>query len=158
MPCRLWVLIKSDMKVILLQDVAKIGKRFSVVDVPDGYAINQLVPKKLAEPATPANLKRTLRHHATVAATKEAKDTQFDRAVAALKEKEIAVSADANEQGHLFQAIHETDIVAAAVKAGIDIDIHMVKIDTPIKSLGAHEILLLSGAKSHPCIVTVVKK
>ena len=46
------------MKVILLQDVAKIGKRFETVDVPDGYALNMLIPKRMAEPATPENLKR----------------------------------------------------------------------------------------------------
>ena len=46
------------MKVILLRDVAKIGRRFEIVEVPDGYALNKLIPKKDAEAATPANVKR----------------------------------------------------------------------------------------------------
>lgn len=146
------------MKVILLQDVAKIGKRFSVVNVPDGYAANQLIPKKLAVPATPENLKRTLRHHATAAATKEAGFARFDAAVAALTDKVIVVSAEASEQEHLFQAIHESDIVTAAVAAGVDIDVHMVKISSPIKSLGKHELLLTGGKKDQVITVEVIKK
>lgn len=146
------------MKVILLQDVAKIGKRFSVVNVPDGYATNQLIPKKLAVPATPENLKRTLHRNATAAATKEASEARFDTAVAMLAEKEVRVFADANEQEHLFQAIHESDIVAAAIAVGIDIDAHMVKIGTPIKSLGKHEVHLTNGKEDHVFTVEVIKK
>lgn len=146
------------MKVILLQDVAKIGKRHSVVNVPDGYAINQLIPKKLAEPATPVNLKRALQRNAIVAASKEAGEARFDAAVAALADKTVSVSADANEQEHLFQAIHETDIVSAAVAAGVDVDVDMVKIKTPIKSLGKHEVTLVGGKKDHVFTIEVIKK
>lgn len=146
------------MKVILLQDVAKIGKRFSVVNVPDGYAINQLIPKKLALPATPENLKRTLRHNQAIAANKEADSVRFDAAIAALTDKTIAVTAEANEQGHLFRAIHEAEIVTAASAAGVAIDTHMIKILAPIKSLGEHEVWLVGGKKEHPFTVTVVKK
>ncbi|MBP6881718.1 MAG: 50S ribosomal protein L9 [Candidatus Pacebacteria bacterium] len=146
------------MKVILLQDVAKIGKRFSVVNVPDGYAINQLIPKKLALPATPENLKRTLRHNQAIAANKEADSVRFDAAVAALTDKAVIVTADANEQGHLFKAVHETEIAAAATVAGLVIDAQMVKITTPIKSLGEHEVWLIGGKKEQPFTVTVVKK
>ena len=46
------------MKVILLRDVAKIGKRFEVKEVPTGHALNFLIPKKLAEPATTEALRR----------------------------------------------------------------------------------------------------
>ena len=48
------------MKVILLRDVAKIGKRYEIVEVPDGFALNKLIPKKDAEAATPVNVKRVL--------------------------------------------------------------------------------------------------
>lgn len=146
------------MKVILLQDVAKIGKRHSVVTVPDGYAINQLVPKKLALPATPENLKRTLRHNAAVAATKEAGEARFETAVMALTDKKVVVVAEANEQKHLFQAVHESDVVAAAVAAGLDIDTHMIKIGNSIKSLGVHEVHLVSGKKDHVFTIEVIKK
>ena len=46
------------MKVILLKDVAKIGRRFEIKEVPDGYALNKLIPKNMAQFATPENIKR----------------------------------------------------------------------------------------------------
>ena len=52
------------MKVILLQDVAKIGKRSDLVEVPDGYAMNQLIPKRMAETATAQNKKRIAKQQA----------------------------------------------------------------------------------------------
>lgn len=150
--------LNAYMKVILLQDVAKIGKRFTVTNVPDGYAINQLIPKKLALPATPENLKRTLRHNQAIAASKEADVTRLDTAVSALAGKSIIVTAEANQQGHLFQAIHEADIVAAATASGIVIDVQMLRISNPIKALGDHEVYLVGNKKEHPVTVTVIKK
>ncbi len=46
------------MQVILLQDVAKIGRRFDVVNVADGYGLNKLIPQGMAKPATPENIKK----------------------------------------------------------------------------------------------------
>ncbi|MEN9921790.1 MAG: large subunit ribosomal protein [Candidatus Parcubacteria bacterium] len=146
------------MKVILLQDVAKIGRRFSIVSVPDGYALNQLIPKKLAEPATPINLKRIEKYQATVVAGKQADEGRFDAAVAALHENVPVVTVEANEQGHLFKAVHEDDIVTAAAVVGVSIDRSMVKISSPIKSVGDHTVELVGGSKKHPFIITVVKK
>lgn len=146
------------MKVILLQDVAKIGRRFSVVEVPDGYAINQLIPKKMAEPATAVNLKKIEKRQADTTASKEANEARFDAAVAALTAEALLVAAEANEQEHLFQAVHEADVVTAAKEKGIDIDAAMLKIAAPIKSLGTHEIELVIGSKKKTITIEVVKK
>lgn len=146
------------MKVILLQDVAKIGRRFSVVEVPDGYAINQLIPKKMAEPATPVNLKKIEKRQADTAASKEAGAARFDAAVAALTAETLQIAAGANEQDHLFQAVHEADVVTVAKEKGIDIDAAMLKIATPIKSLGVHEIEVVTGDKKKTITIEVVKK
>lgn len=146
------------MKVILLQDVAKIGRRFTVVNVPDGYALNQLIPKRMAEPATPANLKKIEKRQADTAASKEADGARFDAAAAALAEQELQIVVDANEQEHLFQAVHEADVVAAAAAAGVDVEAAMIKIPTQIKSLGAHQIDLVAGDKKKTITIQVVKK
>ncbi len=146
------------MKVILVRDVAKIGRRNQIVEVPDGYAQNQLIPKKWALPATPHNLKRVEALHAGVAASKDAKEGQFLASVEKLKGAALSIKADANDQGHLFKAIHEKDIVEAAKVAGITLDVTAIKIPALIKSVGDHEVNLVHGTHTVPCIIKIVKK
>lgn len=146
------------MKVILLQDVAKIGKRFEVTEVPDGYATNQLIPKRMAEPATPANLKRIERRQAENDANKEASEAVFTVAKKALAEKTVTVTVDANEQGHLFKAVSEADVAEAAKAAGVDVEASQIKISIPIKSVGEHSLKLVNGVSSAEFTIEVVKK
>lgn len=147
------------MKVILLQDVAKIGRRSQVVDVPDGYALNKLIPKKQAEPATPANLKRIeaiVNKHAAVAA-----DTvsAFKAVCAALKDKKIPVAADANAEGKLFQGL-KPQIIAEAIKqeTGQAVSESWIHTATPIKTLGEHTVLLSHGSDQGECVIAVTNK
>lgn len=146
------------MKVILLQDVAKIGRRHSVVEVPDGYALNQLIPKRLAAPATPHNLKQIERKQAEASAAKAAGATRFADAIAALTAHKLTISVDANDKNHLFQAVHEQEIVKAAKEAGVHIEVGMVQIATPIKETGEHLIALKHGTESGSFTIAVVKK
>lgn len=146
------------MKVILLQDVAKIGRRFSIAEVPDGYAMNQLIPKRMAEPATPANLKRIERRQAESTATEEAGQAAFETAKEALTGKVIAVVEEANEKGHLFKAVSEAEIVEAAQTAGVAVTTAMIRVPQPIKELGEHEIELVSGGNKTTFTIEVTKK
>lgn len=146
------------MKVILLQDVAKIGKRYEVVNLPDGYALNQLIPKKMAEPATPSNLKKIELRKTKIDASKQSDTEKFEAVKSILSETKITVAFDANEQGHLFKAVHEADIVKAAQEQSIDLPLSMVKIVNHIKSLGEHQFNLVHDTKSVPLVIEVVKK
>ncbi len=146
------------MKVILVRDVAKIGRRNQIVEVPDGYAQNQLIPKKWALPATPQNLKRIEALHAGVAASRDAKEEHFLASVEKLKVAALAITAEANEQGYLFKAIHEKDIVEAAKAAGITLEVGVIKIPNTIKSVGSHAIDLVHGTHTVPYTITIVKK
>tara|TARA_B100000508_G_scaffold133216_1_gene122898 strand:- start:6676 stop:7116 length:441 start_codon:yes stop_codon:yes gene_type:complete len=146
------------MKVILLQDVAKIGKRSDVVEVPDGYALNQLIPKKMAEPATAGNQKRIERMQADAAANKEADRARFSAAQTALTEKKLEIAAEANELGHLFKAVNESDIADAAQAAGVDIEAAMVVVGTPIKEVGEHTVSLVRSDDKAEFAIEVIKK
>ena len=146
------------MKVILLRDVAKIGRRSQIVDLPDGYALNQLIPKKWAEPATPANIKKIATAKATASLHDKLEDDQFKVALASLQSSPLQiVGGQANEQGHLFKAVHEADVIAAATKRKIVLLSGQVQITSPIKSLGAHEIILKRGGVSQTFVVEVIK-
>lgn len=146
------------MKVILLQDVAKIGKRSDVVEVPDGYALNQLIPKKMAEPATASNQKRIERMQAEAEANKAADRERFAKAQTALAETKIQIAADTNEIGHLFKAVSEIEIADAAQAAGIDIEAAMVITGEPIKEIGDHTVFLVRGDEKAEFVIEVIKK
>lgn len=150
--------ITTDMKVILLQDVAKIGRKSEIVQVPDGYALNQLIPKRMAEPATTANLKRIERQHAEQAASHEAGAARFETAAKALRDTVLSIATEINEQGHAFKAVHASDVVTAARAADIDIDTGMIEMDTHIKTEGEHEIELIGKGKKVKFTIKVTKK
>ncbi len=146
------------MKVILLRDVAKIGRRSEIVDLPDGYALNQLIPKKWAEPATPANMKKIATMKATASLNDKLGEDQFKAALTEMQATPLQiVGGQANAQGHLFKAVHEADIIAAAKKRGISILPTQIEIKVSIKSVGSHEITLKRGGIVQSCIIEVIK-
>ena len=146
------------MKVILLRDVAKIGRRHSVVEVPDGFALNQLIPKKWAEAANPVNLKKIAHSKVINEVNSQNNQSRFEEAIASLTAAPLQVVAgQVNEQGHLFKAVHEQDIVDAAKQAAITIERSEITIEQPIKSLGQHTITLKHGSKKVPVIIEIIK-
>ncbi len=147
------------MKVILLRDVAKIGRKGQVVELPDGYAQNQLIPKKWAQPASAVNLKKVASLDAAAKSQSDAEQARFDAAVAALSSSQLLVpGGEANAQGHLFKAVHAEDIIAAALKIGVKIEKVWVGIESPIKALGQHTIVLKRGTQKIPCTIEVISK
>ena len=98
------------MKVILLQNVAKLGRRNAVVEVPNGHALNLLIPKGLALAATSENLKKLMTKTAHSDASVADKQEKFQSALALLTDKKVVVLASANEKGHLFEALKLTAV------------------------------------------------
>ena len=145
------------MKVILREDVEKLGKAGEVVKVADGYGRNFLIPKRLAVPADVRNL-RTMEHDRRVI---EARAKKARKSAESLAEKIAAVSltlpARAGEEGKLFGAITSRDIALALEKAGIAVDRKLVQLAEPIKQLGDYKVKVKLGADIVPEIsVSVV--
>ena len=145
------------MKVILQKDVAKIGRRFDVVDVPDGFALNKLLPKGLAQPATAENIKRLQNLSQKVEQDRAHEESAFREAVASLKEIEVVIHVEANNEGRMFQALKMQAIVDAIQQAtGHSISAEHLVMKTPIKSLGVHTIGLVSGSIHGEVTLSVV--
>jgi large subunit ribosomal protein L9 len=129
------------MKVILQKDVAKLGKRHAVVEVPDGYALNKLIPQGMALPASPENLKRISNIKAEATAHFEADEASYREAIAGLATKKVEVKVDANEKGHLFKAVKASDVHQALIASGVTvIPLEAIVITTPIKSCGEQTV------------------
>ncbi len=143
------------MKVILLKDVPRLGKRFDVKEVSDGHAANFLFPQKLAEPATSAKVREIEGKRAAKEGERALAENLLARAIRAIDGERFTLTARANEQGHLFEGIHK-DAVAQAIQGAERTPIgeeHIV-LAHPIKTVGEHPISIVSGKMK--VIVTLV--
>lgn len=129
------------MKVILLKDVKNVGRKYDIKDVGDGHAVNLLIPKGFAIPATDSNIKRTELQKSTDT-TMRAVDAELAKSnIQQLGEQTIEITEKANEKGHLFAGVHTAEIAKAIKKQiHLDIDPEWIKLETAIKAVGEYEI------------------
>jgi large subunit ribosomal protein L9 len=128
-------------KVILANDVEKLGRKGDVVTVADGYARNYLVPKGLALIATKGSL-RQAEMMTRARREKEQRDKEAAAArVASLGASPVYISARAGEEGRLFGSVTKSDVARAIEEQlGEAVDRHLVRLDDPIRSLGSHQV------------------
>lgn len=132
------------MRVILLQDVPKVGRKFTVVTVPDGFANNRLFPRRLAEVATPAAVAALEMRQAKIRATEEARDTNLKTKLG--KDASVTITVKADDAGHLYKKVHVHDIVQALThEHTIDIRDEAVLLDAPIHLVGDHPVGISVG-------------
>lgn len=145
------------MKVILQQNVPKVGKKYDVVEVAQGYADHALFPKKLAIPATPKALQDLARHKASLVEEKAFKHKLLDDAINTLRGRSVVIKVKANEQGSLFSKVDEQTIAAVlASEHRIAIDPKLITIkDGPIKKLGTYTIDVTDEGYHATWILTV---
>ena len=129
------------MQVILKQDVEKIGQRGDIVDVSRGYVRNFLVPRGLAEVATPAKMEEAQRRMAEAEERNRRMAERASEIAETLNKSVITVEARTGEDERLFGSITPANIVSAIEKArGIRLDRRRVKLDEPIRALGTHQV------------------
>ena len=145
------------MKVILREDVEKLGKAGDVVKVADGYGRNFLIPRRLAVLANLRNLK-TLDHDKRTIAARVKKSLKAAESLASkLAAVSVTISAKAGEEGKLFGAITSRDIAEALEKAGVPVDRKLIQLADPIKHLGDYKVKVKAGGDFQPEIsVSVV--
>lgn len=129
------------MKVVLLKDVKGVGHIHEAVETKDGYALNYLIPHKLAVPATPAARAEAELRFKQVSQRKELDTKLLAQNIAALAEARIVIRTKANDKGHLYDAVGESEIAhAAKEQARIDLPQDAIKLERPIKELGTFDI------------------
>ncbi|NLP42339.1 MAG: 50S ribosomal protein L9 [Veillonellaceae bacterium] len=135
------------MKVILQQEVKKLGKKGAIIEVSEGYARNYLLPQKLAIPATNSNVN-------TVKLQKEAEARKHQRILdeakvlaAQLAKVELTIKVKMGEGGRLFGSVTAKDIADALLAAHkLELDKRKIELKESIKALGTYPITI----KIHP--------
>ena len=137
------------MKVILLKDVKKIGKRYETKEVSNGHALNLLIPQGLAISATPEAIKRYDVIKSKMATEIKVQEDLMVKNIKSIDETVLTVIGKANEKGHLFAGLHNEEIVAELTKqAKIQVDPSFIQLEHPIKEVGEYTIEVKAGGKS----------
>ena len=135
------------MKIILLQDEKKLGKKGDIIEASDGYARNYILPKKIGVEATSKNLNDLKLQKANE--DKRAKE-QLDAAkalAAELEGKQVMIKIKAGEGGKAFGSVSAKDIAEAYMSQhNLEIDKKKIQLQDGLKSFGAYEVPI----KLHP--------
>jgi len=129
------------MEIILLQDVPNVGEKGHLANVSRGYARNYLLPKKLAEVATPGKVTEFRRREAEQKAREERTAAQAEEFTATLNRTVLTIAAKAGEGDKLFGSVTAADVAAAIWDARkIHVDKRKVRLEEPIKELGTYQV------------------
>lgn len=135
------------MELILRSDVSGLGQRGDIVEVADGYGRNYLMPKGLAIKVT-AGAREQAVSMAKSRAVQDAAERESAEGVATqLAGRTITIAMRAGDEGKLFGSVTAGDVVdAVAAQASIEIDRHDLVLETAIKEVGTHEVVV----RPHP--------
>ena len=141
------------MKVILLEDVERLGKRGATLNVANGYGRNFLIPRKLAVPATEANRNLAEVHSKKVEVLEAKEEKSASQLKSELENVSITIPMKAGEGDMLFGSVTTASIAEALEKQGFTIDKRRIELEEPIKRLGDHHV----SVKLHRKVAAEVK-
>lgn len=124
------------MKVILKQDVEKLGRRGDVVNVAPGFGRNYLIPRKMAIAVTPTNIKMIEIERAALKKKAEAERKTFQSLVEKLNQVTLTFTRRAGEKDVIFGSVSAGDVKEALDGLGFEVDKKKILLDEPIKRLG----------------------
>ena len=137
------------MKIILLKDIPNVGKRYDIKEISDGYAVNLLIPKKMAIAATADSIKRIETEKARYEGERKVHQDLLLKNISQLDGITITIQEKANEKGHLFAGVHKLEIIhTIQSQTHLQIDAEHIILDKPIKEIGIHSIEVKVGEKS----------
>ena len=141
------------MKVILNEEVEKLGKAGDVVTVADGYGRNFLLPRGLATLATARNVKQ-LDHQKKIVADRQAKLVGgLAKVKQAIERVSVTITAQVGEEGKLFGSVTAMDLAQALAREGIQVDRKKILLPEPIKHVGDTEV----EVRLHPEVIAKFK-
>ena len=128
-------------QAILLQEVETLGEKGAVIDVSSGYLRNYLIPRKLAQPATPGSIAEAERRRELAERAAKEQAERSGETAALLSKTVLTIPHPAGEEGRLFGSVTAQEIVDAIKAArGLKIDKRKVQLEQPIKATGTHMV------------------
>ncbi len=129
------------MKIILLKDVPKVGRKYDVKDVAEGYALNMLIPRGLAQIATAQAVKKIEEAKANDLTQKKMEESLLLKSLEQVKSLKVTVKEKANDKGHLFAGITKEMLASEIFKnSRLNINPEFIQLSKPIKEVGEHKV------------------
>jgi large subunit ribosomal protein L9 len=128
------------MQIILQEDVDKLGHRGQVVEVAEGYARNYLLPRKLALPVSPGNLKQLEQIKRSLAKREATEREGAQKQAELLGTLVIEFSRKAGENDQMFGSVTAADISESLAAQGYSVDKRKIQLEQPIKTLGEYDV------------------
>jgi len=146
------------MKLILQEDVEKLGTRGQLVDVADGYARNFLLPRSLGIEATPGNMKRLDKMRANFAKKEATEKGDAQKLAELLAAVSLSFARKAGENDQLFGSVTSGDISEALSAQGFNVEKRKITLAEPIKVVGDYEIPVKLHREVTAAVKVTVKK
>ncbi|MBC7348682.1 MAG: 50S ribosomal protein L9 [Candidatus Aminicenantes bacterium] len=128
------------MKIILLENVEKVGRKGDILEVAPGFARNYLIPRKLAMEVTPGNLKSVEMQQKALKKKLEKERLTFQELIKQLNQVSLTFVRKSSEKDVIFGSVSAADIQEELVRLGFDIDRKKIILDEPIKRLGTFSV------------------
>ncbi len=147
------------MKLILLKNIKKLGNSGNIIEVKSGYAMNFLIPQKIAVLATPKKIKELEKENQKIQKKKIQLTDNLENIIKKINNKKIKILKQASEKGKLFASISQDEILLA-VKNNFKVDLsnYKIKIKEHLKKIGEHKLNLKIKDKKINLIIEVCKK
>ena len=131
------------MKIILLKDVPKVGRKYDIKNVADGYAANLLIPKGLAQIATSQAIQKIEQMKKTNLVEKQIQGELLAKNLETINGLSFHIKEKANDKGHLFAGITKERLASDILKmTRLNIDPESIKLEKPIKEIGEYLITI----------------
>jgi large subunit ribosomal protein L9 len=147
----------KNLHLLLREDVPALGRIGEIVRVRQGYARNYLLPRKLAAPATPENVRAMEKKRARVEAEEKDREAQISARIEALGKITLSVVEKADASGTLYGSVGPAAIVKLLAKAGVTLEEKDIRLEEPIKSVGSHEVPIHVYGEHYAGIQVVVE-
>lgn len=129
------------MKVILLKDVPKLGKKYDIKEVAEGHALNMLIPRGFVELATPQALNKIKQLKNKDDSEKKIQADLLIMSLETIRNAKVVIKGKANEKGHLFAGISKDELIEEIYKQiHLNLDPDTVILPKSIKEVGEHKV------------------
>lgn len=144
-------------QAILLQDVDSLGERGQAIDVAPGYLRNYLIPRKLAQPATPGALEEAQRRREAAERAEKVRAEREAQAASLLGKTVLTINQRAGEDGRLFGSVGAREIVEALREArDLRIDKKQVRLEQPLREIGTFMVEIELSDGSTAAVKTII--